>query len=1288
MSDKTIILRDTFFRNRSSFLTALAMLGGLAVLSRHNYLLFHGLAELATVAVGWSLFLLVWSSRRMDIDSGLLFLGIAYFFVGFIDLFHTLAFKGMGIFPQSQGANPATQLWVSARLVEAFSLMLLPFVLGRKRIPPGFILTGYALVSLLLLASILIRPVFPDCYTAGHGLTGFKKGAEIFISLVLAVAMVLLYRKRARLDPDVFRLMMAALMVTIVSELVLMNYADVYDITNMTGHLLKVLSFYLIFLAMTRAVVTRPYETIFQELNREKLALMRSEELYRLIVENTTEDIWQLDLDGRVIFVSQAVERLFGYTVEEALQLDFASFFPDKEQPAARQAFMKALSGADRQLFEFSARRKDGSTLPIEVSVTPIRREGAIIGVQGIARDITDRRIAEELSRINYQKYRLVYDQSPIAIELYDQAGKLLDVNPACLELFGVANAADLSGFDLFKDPNLPHDCRQRLKTGRTVGYQALFDFEKIRDLNLYRTDRRGTIWVDVTITPLGGEMPIGYLVQAQDITDYKKALEALRKSEEKFRGYLENAPYGVFIADRFGRYVEANPAATRITGYSRSELLHMGISDLLAPESREKGWANFNHLAHHGHSEGETNFLHKSGEVRSWNVCAVRLSEDRFLGFVEDITDRRLAADRLQESEERYRLLAENVSDVIWTMDLDLRFTYVSPSIRNLRGYTPAEALIQPLSDVLAPASYQQALSLLAGEWDKVLEGGFEPLDFECEFTRQDGTTVWGESVISVVYGADGSPRSILGITRDITQRRQLDENREQLLRLMAEEMNIQQAIVAEAKNVLEIREFPVVARRIFDAARELTGARSGYVALLSDSGEENQVLFLESGGLECTVDPSLPMPIRGLRAEAYKTGDVAIDNDFAGSPWMSFMPAGHAALKNVLFAPLNIGGKTLGLIGLANKPDDFTEKDRVIARSFGQLAAMALNNSRNLALLEESEARLRETARISRTGGWELNAQTLDVHWTEETYHLHEIPLGHKPPLKEAINFFYPEDRRRLSDAIDNALNYGTPYDLELRFITARGRHLWTRTICQPVVQEGKTVQLKGTFQDITERKQFQEKILKTLKEKETLLSEVHHRVKNNLQIISSLINLQINELEHAETIAHLKETRSRIQAMAFIHEDLYASPSMSELDMALHINKIARGVSQSYDGVSTGIGVTVTADNIYLSLTQALPVGLTANELLTNVYKHAFPDRKKDGKIQINLQQLPGNLIRMIISDNGVGIPASVDWKNGSSFGLRLAVSLVENQLEGRIELERGPGTTFTITFTKDA
>jgi GAF domain-containing protein len=162
-------------------------------------------------------------------------------------------------------------------------------------------------------------------------------------------------------------------------------------------------------------------------------------------------------------------------------------------------------------------------------------------------------------------------------------------------------------------------------------------------------------------------------------------------------------------------------------------------------------------------------------------------------------------------------------------------------------------------------------------------------------------------------------------------------------------------EAIIQGAQFILEKKSFLETARAIFDLCRDLTGAASGYVALLSEDGHENEVLFLEAGGLPCTVDPELPMPIRGLRELSYNSHKAVYENDFMNSEWVHFMPDGHVSMQNVMFAPLNLDGQTVGIMGLANKSSGFTDEDAEIASVFGEFAAIALQNSRHIELLNE---------------------------------------------------------------------------------------------------------------------------------------------------------------------------------------------------------------------------------------------------------------------------------------------------------------------------------------------
>jgi two-component sensor histidine kinase len=221
-----------------------------------------------------------------------------------------------------------------------------------------------------------------------------------------------------------------------------------------------------------------------------------------------------------------------------------------------------------------------------------------------------------------------------------------------------------------------------------------------------------------------------------------------------------------------------------------------------------------------------------------------------------------------------------------------------------------------------------------------------------------------------------------------------------------------------------------------------------------------------------------------------------------------------------------------------------------------------------------------------------------------------------------------------------------------------------------------------LLSAARDVTERKRAEEKIRASLREKEVLLKEVHHRVKNNLQIISSLLYLQAKRTEHPGAVSALRESRARIKSMALIHERLYASPDLASVDMGNYTRSLVSDLRHSHMAEDGLVRLTLNIDDIPLGITEAIPCGLIINELVSNALKHAFP-KGRQGEILIQLFRTDANQVTLTVSDNGIGFPEQMDFRKSPSLGLTLINSLVE-QLGGTIELDRRGGTTFTITF----
>jgi len=374
---------------------------GLYITSLYSYLLFHSLAEAFSVVIGCSIFVIAWNARGFLKTNYLLFLGIAYLFVACFDFVHTLAYKGMGVFP-SYDANLPTQLWIASRYLQSASLLIAPLFLARRlRLGPVFI--AFSLVSVIVLGAIFYWNIFPDCYVEGLGLTPFKKISEYVICLLLVASLILLTKLRHRFERNVFLLLAWSIGVTVGSELAFTFYVSVYGFSNLVGHFLKIIAFYLIYKAIIETGLRRPYDILFRELKekqdileQEKKALQESEERYRLLVDLSPDGICMYTR-GRYVFANKSMATILGLQTPEEL---IGTQHLDLIHPQYRELVKERMAAVLTQdmtvaMVEEKVIRSDGAVVDVEVAAAPISYRGQPAGL-AVIRDITARKQAEE----------------------------------------------------------------------------------------------------------------------------------------------------------------------------------------------------------------------------------------------------------------------------------------------------------------------------------------------------------------------------------------------------------------------------------------------------------------------------------------------------------------------------------------------------------------------------------------------------------------------------------------------------------------------------------------------------------------------------------------------------------------------------------------------------------------------------------------------------------------------------------------------------------------------------
>ncbi len=411
-----------------------------------------------------------------------------------------------------------------------------------------------------------------------------------------------------------------------------------------------------------------------------------------------------------------------------------------------------------------------------------------------------------------------------------------------------------------------------------------------------------------------------------------------------------------------------------------------------------------------------------------------------------------------------------------------------------------------------------------------------------------------------------------------------------------------------------------------------------------------------LEANDRALALFSGAPGPLVGLTLEALFPGGLALEED---CPY-SVVPA------------LDQGGKATRSVEVCTR--ELVEGPRRLLVVSARDASTRVGDLGNL---ERMEKRFNEAQKVAHIGSWSWDIPEDKVTWTDELYRLYGLePQSEYIDYQRYLQLIHPEDREAADGVVQEAFKSLSTFDFQHRLMMSNGGTRWLRGRGEVFTDgSGAPVRMVGTAQDITEQKAAEKIVEDALHEKEVLLKEVHHRVKNNLQIVSSLLRIQGRKTGDEASQVVLAQSRSRIRSMALVHEKLYRSRDFASLDASEYLGDLLAELRLSLS-VPHGIKVELAVQPFRLDLDRAITFGLLTNELVTNAFKHAFT--QPSGHVIVRGGLDPTGATFLEVEDDGVGLPEPFDPTEAETLGMRLVHTLVD-QLGG--SLSWGPGQSGT-------
>jgi PAS domain S-box-containing protein len=702
------------------------------------------------------------------------------------------------------------------------------------------------------------------------------------------------------------------------------------------------------------------------------------------------------------------------------------------------------------------------------------------------------------------------------------------------------------------------------------------------------------------------------------EIEERRHAEEALRFTQFAIDKTIDQA----FWMTEDGRFFYVNDAACRALGYAREELIGMSVPDIGPTVPPEVFAAHWRDLQENGSVTLET--LHRAKDGRVYPV-EIRANYVVFDGreyncaFATDITERKRSEETLRQA----NLVVENSPVVLfrWRAAEGWPVELVSRNVTQF-GYTPEEFLSGALP--FASIIHHRDLERVVAEVKENSTQGVDNFQQEYRIVKKNGELCWVYDRTVIERDAGGKITHYQGIIIDITERKRMEQD------LLLTKYCVDNAGIAI----------------YHDSEQHIYNANDFACKSLGYTVEELRAMSVFD------IDPVITME------ELRKISRLLETNGSATHQSMHRRRDGSTFPVEITTNIVEFQGRRYGVSFVK----DITERKQAeeALRDSEEKFRVLAETSPAAIILHQGERFIYTNPATTMISGYS-EAELLEMNfweWCSDEY-------------REIIQ---KRSHARIKCEAE-------PPQYEHKLFTKSGEGRWVIVSAGVTEYRGRPTVI-ATLLDITPAKEAEEKIRASLVEKEVLLKEVHHRVKNNLQIISTLLELQSESIGDKEALRAFRESQDRIKAMALIHEKLYESKDIVFIDFRRYIEELSAHLFDSYLIDPGRVLLKMECGDISIGIDRAIPCGLIINELVSNALKHAFPDARK-GEISIRLHSCDDGLVKITVTDNGIGLPPGVDFRDTETLGLQL-VNMLTRQLAGGIELQNESGASFTISF----